>query len=1072
MQNKYMQLLRRLTRYSLIGMCVQCFVFASVFASTDVPSPALLQQQEITVTGNVTDSDDGLALPGVNIIIQGTTQGTTTDSQGNYSITVPNGNAVLLFSFIGYVAQEVPVNSRNSINVSMVPDAKQLDEVVVVGYGTQRRATLTGAVSDIKGDDMLRTKNENPQNMLTGRIAGVRVWQRSAEPGTFNNNFDIRGLGSPLIVIDGVPRTVEDFQRLNPTDIEDVSVLKDASAAIYGVRSSNGVVLVTTKKGAPGKTTVSYNGSYTLQQPIGFPKLASAFDAMTLYNEKSMNNVEGGSIVYGPDYFEDYRTGTRRTADWHSLLISDYSPQTQHDLSIAGGNDKTQYYIAGGYLFQEGIFKSGDLNYNKFNFRSNITSELYRGLKLNVNLAGVADERNSPYSSAVDIIRNYWRQGVLFPAYADPDNTMLSYEGLDLEENTVAKMTADVSGYQKYVQKTFQSSASLDFDFGTLSKALEGFSAKALISYDFRNDDNTMFRREYYQYAYDQGSDSYISKLYASSSPSRLRRETASNRQWLGQFLLNYEKTIAGRHNVKGLVGWESQNRKRDNFYGQRDLAFAMDLLAGGITENQISGMNSTEGSLYDISRSAVIGRANYEFGERYLAEFQFRYDGSSQFVPENRWGFFPSGSIGWRISEEPFFQSVSALSFVDQLKFRASYGKTGHDGDLQYDWLPGYIYPAQGGNPDAGYYNHYAPGFVFGGQFVNGVDLIVPNIKASWYNARTINVGVDFEGWDGLFGFSVDYFDRERTGLFASRSSDIPTVVGTSAPRENVNSDRQFGIDLALSHRNRIGDLNYRIKGIATVTRREHLIAVDKGPWANSYDQWRNDNLNHRYQGVQFGYEGAGRFENWEDIWTYPIFKERDVLPGDHKYLDWNGDGEINGLDEHPFAYDQTPWVNFSLSYDASYKNFDLSFLFQGTALGSMQYQEPLAQIWGINGGGTLEQFTDRWHPVDPLADPWNPENQWVQGHYAYTGNYARGNSDFNRVSTAYLRLKSLELGYTIPKKGRALSSMNLRVYANAYNLFTITGVKFVDPEHPDSDLGRLYPLTKTYTVGVSAQL
>ncbi len=1071
MQNKYKHSFNKLLRYSLLGIALQCFAFVTVFASENHSPVSGEWFQEMTVTGTVTSADDGIGLPGVNIVIKGTTQGTTTDADGKYSLAVPARDAVLNFSFIGYISQEIAVDSRTVIDVALVADAQQLDEIVVVGYGTQKRVTLTGSVANIKGDEMLKTKNENPQNMLTGRIAGVRVWQRSAEPGTFDNSFDIRGLGAPLIVIDGIPRTTADFQRLNPNDIDDISVLKDASAAIYGVRAANGVVLVTTRKGTAGKTTISYSGSYTLQQPVGFPRLADPYETMTLYNEKSMNDINGGSIIYGEDDFEAFRTGARRSTDWNSLLISDFSPQTQHDLSVTGGNDKTQYYIGGGYLFQEGIFKSGDLNYDKINLRSNITTELRPGLTFNINLSGIADERNTPYSSSIDIIRNYWRQGVLFPAYADPENTMLSYEGLDLEENTVAKMTSDVSGYRKFKQKYFQSSASVNFDFGTVSSSLKGLSAKALMSYDFRNDDNTIFRREYYQYTYDQTTDSYISKLYNASSPNRLRRELFSRQQWLGQFLLNYNRSLGSNHELTGLLGWESQNRKGDNFYAQRDLAFAMEYLLGGTNENQVSGMLPGVNDIYDISNSAVFGRANYAFGDRYIAEFQFRYDGSSKFVQDRQWGFFPSGSIGWRLSEEPFFRSVSALSFVDQLKLRASYGVTADDGSLGYDWYPGYTYPATSGNAENGYYNQYAPGYTFGGQFVNGVSLIVPNEMITWWEAKTFNAGVDFEAWSGKFGFSLDYFDRRRDGLFANRTGDVPTVIGTGAPRENLNSDRQYGIDLELSHRNTIGDLSYRVKAIGTITRRKHLTAVEKGPWGNSYDRWKNDNLTQRYQGVQFGYEGAGRYTSWEDIWTYPIYKERDLLPGDYKYLDWNGDGEINGQDEHPFAYDQTPWLNFSLAYEAAYKNFDLSFLFQGTAMGSMQYQEPLYQIWGPNGGGTLEQYLDRWHPVDPLADPYNPETQWVTGYYGYTGNYPMGNSEFNRVSTAYLRLKSIEVGYTLGSKNRSESAMNIRVFANAYNLFTITGVKFVDPEHPDDELGRLYPLNKTYTVGVSAR-
>jgi TonB-linked SusC/RagA family outer membrane protein len=1068
MQKNYKQRIKKLMMHSIFGILIQCVVLVSAFASE------AMQQQDITVTGQITAEGDELGLPGVNVMVKGTSRGTTTDIDGKYSIQVSGADAVLVFSFIGYTTQEIAVATQSVINVVMDADIQQLGEVVVVGYGTQQKVTLTGAVANLKGAEMRQTKNENPQNMLTGRIAGVRVWQRSSEPGTFSTNFDIRGFeGTPLVVIDGVPRSMSDFQRLNSTDIDDISVLKDASAAIYGVRGASGVLLVTTKKGSKaGKPTVTYNGSYTFQRPSGFPQLADPFETMTIYNERSMNNINGGSIIYGPDAFEEYRTGARRTSDWNSLLFSDVTPQTQHDISISGGTEKTQYYIGGGYLYQEGFFKSGDLNYDKINLRSNVTSEIAKGLTFNINLSGYSDERNTPYASAIDIIRNYWRQGVLFPAYADPENTMLSYEGLDLEENTVAKMRSDISGYRKFRQKAFQSSASLDFDFGTVSSALEGLSAKAMFSYDFRQDDNVAFRREYYQYAYNSVTDTYTSKLYNNSSPNQMRREMFSKQQVLGQFLLNYNRTFNNDHKVTAVLGVESQKRTGDNFYAQRDLAFAIEHLLGGVDENQVSGMSGNRNDLYAFNYNAVLGRLNYTFGDRYIVEGQFRYDGSSKFIENDRWGFFPSGSVGWRLSEESFFKSSSALSFVDQLKVRASYGVLADDNsdDYNYDWATGYTYPATGNNAEAGYYNNYAPGYVFGGQFVYGANPIISNQNLTWWTASIFNVGVDFEGWNGLFGFAVDYFDRRRNGLFEQRAATIPTVVGTAAPLENVNSDRQFGIDLELSHRNTIGDLTYRVRAISTITRRHWLTAVQNGPYGNSYDRWRNDNFNDRYQGVQFGYESAGRYENWEDIWTYPIYKERDILPGDYKYEDWNGDGEINGQDEHPFAFDQTPWLNFSLAYDASYKNFDLNFLFQGTALGSMQYREPLYAIWGTNGGGTLEQYLDRWHPVDPMADPYNPETEWVSGYYGFTGRYPRENSEFNRVSTAYLRLKSLEFGYTLPKKSRALASMNVRVFANAYNIFTITGVKFVDPEHPDSDMGRLYPLNKTYTVGVSA--
>lgn len=1043
--------------------CLPCLLAALLMFA-----PATTRaQQPVTVQGTVLD-DARQPIIGVTVIDKQSNRGTTTGVRGEYSIQVP-ADGTLTFSYLGLKTVEEPVGGRTRIDVAMTEDKTAIEEVVVVGYGVQKRGSISGAVSSIKGSDMIQTKNENPQNMLTGRVAGLRVWQKSSEPGTFTNNFDIRGLGAPLIVIDGVPRTTEEFQRMNATDIEDVSVLKDASAAIYGVRAANGVVLVTTKKGNEGSAKVTYNGSFTFQVPSKMPTLANAFDAMTLYNEQRMNNVDGGSIVYTEKDFEDFRNGTRRTTDWTSLVFSDFSPQTQHDISIAGGTDKVQYYVSMGYFYQEGFFRSGDLNYDKYNLRSNITAQIVKGLKFNLNLSGIVDQRNTPYTSSVDIIRNYWKQGVLFPAYADPENTMLNHDGLDLQQNTVAMMSSDISGHRRYDQKFLESVATLEFDFGTLTPALQGLTAKGMFSYDFRMNDNEIFRKEYSLYAYDKDTQTYLPRIYAESSPNQLLREHFQKQQVLGQVVVNYNRTF-GRHQVSGLVGWEVQKRKGDNFYARSNLAFGMPYLLAGVKDGQVGSMYIGNNDLFELANAALIGRVNYAFDNRYLIEAQFRYDGSSKLAKGHQWGFFPSVSAAWRISEEPFFKNSSVGDVINQLKIRASYGELGDDGSLEYDWAMGYTYPATSGNAENGYYNQYAPGYIAGGEFIYGVStLALPNTAITWFTSKTFDIGVDFEAWNGKLGISFDYFNRHRTGLFARNQAEFPTVIGATPPRENLNSDRQIGLELELSHRNQVSkDFFYSIRGIATITRNKYLNASQNGPYGNSYDRWRHDNLNNRYQGVQFGYESDGRFTSWEDIWNYAVYKERDVLPGDYKYLDWNGDGEINGLDEHPFAFDQTPWMNFSLSFDLNYKNLDFSMLFQGSALGSMEYKEPLYSIWGNNGGGTLTQYLDRWHPTDPTADPYDPATEWVSGHYGYTGHYPRGNSDFNRVSTAYLRLKSIEIGYTLPKF-RRVQSMSLRVYANAYNLFTLTGVKFVDPEHPDDDLGRMYPLNRTYTLGLS---
>lgn len=1035
-----------------------------LFISALAMSSAAAQAQGIMVKGKVVDQHNEPVI-GATVGVDKGKAKTVTDIDGNFTLQVP-ANAQIVVNYIGMKPATQSVGGRRELNFILQDDVSQLQDVVVVGYGTQKRGSITGSVAAVKGDEMVRTKNENPQNMLTGRVAGVRVWQKSSEPGSYNNNFDVRGMGTPLVIIDGVPRDMSDFQRMNADDIQDISVLKDASASIYGLRSANGVVLVTTKKGQAGQTKFSYNGSYTIQSPKSMPKLLDAYKTMTLYNERNLNNVNGGSKIYTDEMFDEFRNGTRRETDWNNLIFAKTSPQTNHNITVSGGNDKTQYFVSFGAFYQEGFFKSGDLNYHKYNITSNLTTEVYRGLKLSLNINAMTDKQNNPYCTSTDIIRNYWRQGVLFPAYADEAGTMLNYDGLDLEENTVAKMTADISGYRRYKQSQVLTSGIVEYDFGTLTNVLKGLKAKVMFSYDYHLNNNTIYRKQYYQYAYDPATQLYKQKLYASSAPSNLRREHYDTQQFLSQYTLSYNRDF-GPHSIAAVVGMETQRRTGDNFYAMRNLAFSSPYLFNGVEEGQVA--NSATGGIYSANYNAFIGRLNYSFAQRYLIEGQFRYDGSSKFAKGHRWGFFPSVSLGWVVSEEPWFKKIDFLKGVDQLKLRASYGEMGDDSGANYDWVAGYTYPSTSGNSEKGYYNQYAPGFIFGSQFVYAATpMAIPNELISWYKAKTFNVGVDFDTNNKLFGFSLDYFSRKMTGLYEYRTSVFPTVIGAKPPRENANSSRNFGMELELRHHNRIGrNFVYNVKGIVTITRQKYLTAIQNGPYANAYDQWRNDHLNNRYQGVQFGYEGNGRYQNWDEIWNETLYHEKNLLPGDYKYLDWNGDGEINSQDEHPYAFDQTPWMNYSLSIDCAYKGFDFSMLWQGSALGSMSYEEPLYSIWGQNGGGALEQYWDRWHPADENADPYDPNTKWVKGYYAYTGHYPSANSTFNRVSTAYLRLKQIELGYTLPK-WKVFPSLNLRVYANAYNLFTITGVKFVDPEHPSDDLGRLYPLNRTYTFGV----
>ncbi|MBZ4187355.1 SusC/RagA family TonB-linked outer membrane protein [Niabella beijingensis] len=1009
------------------------------------------------VTGVVKD-DQNLPLQGVSVQVKNSTAGTITNDQGTFGISVPSNTAVLVFSAVGYRSQEITVGSALNFDITMLLTAdSSMDEVVVVGYGTQKKSSLTGAVSSIKGEDIRTTKNENPQNMLTGKVPGVRIVQKTAEPGAFNNAFDIRGFGSPLIIIDGVPRSNADFQRMNANDIENISVLKDASAAIYGVRSANGVVLITTKKGKNNESILSYDGSFMWQFPSGLPKTVDIYEYMTLRNEAAMHNINGGSPVYNDQAFEDYRSGKKKSYDWYPLVFAKSAPQTQHNLSVTGGNEKIQYYVGGGYLNQSSFFQTNDLNYNKYNLRTSVTAKVGKRFTLDANINLVSETINQPYQSAWWIIRGFWRQGPHIPAYANDDPTR-PYHGLIEGDNPISFMDKDINGYRVYKNSWVQPVLSLRYDI----PGVTGLYAKTLFSYDYSISNRNYYQKEYKQYRYDETTKEYAT--FTRQSPDRVTREAYFYSQLLSQTSLNYNRVFNNRHQVDGALIWEVQKREGDNFIAQRDLALQLPYLFAGISLNQQGRMSTEPGDFYENANVGLAGRLNYAFNNKYLAEFLFRYDGSSKFAGGYQWGFFPGASVGWRISEEPFFKNATALSFVKQLKLRASYGTMGDDGASAYQWAPGYVYPS---NTDT---RNFTGGYVFDGNFVasaNNKGIINPSI--TWFTSKSFDAGIDFVGWNGLLGITFDYFNRRRDGLLSARNGGIPTVVGAALPEENLNSDLNYGYDFQITHNNNIGEMAYSLSGIFSYARIKALY-VERGPNGSSYSNWRN-NQNDRLQNIWWGYTGDGRYESWEEIWNSPVYVGRGTLPGDYRYEDWNGDGEINDLDRHPYQLSSTPWINYGFSASFSYKGIDLFFLLQGSALSTVQYVEQLYQpLWGNSESGAMVQFMDRWHPKDPKADPYDPKTEWIPGYYGYTGTLPDAGSSYNSVNGAYLRLKSVELGYSLPEKWlKRLAVKNTRFYVNAYNLLTFTKVRYIDPEHPSDTYGYLYPLNKTVSVGLN---
>lgn len=1036
---------------TMIPCCILLLLFF-------ILSNSVFAQGNYLLTGTVAD-EKGAPLPGASIVVKGTAIGTVSALDGKYAINVSTGQT-LVFTIVGYETREEVVKNQRTISVSLTEKTNTMNEVVVVGYGTQKKVSLTNSVASITGSEIVTTKNENVQNMLTGKVAGLRVVQTSSEPGSFSNSFDIRGMGTPLVVIDGIPR--DNITRLDPNDIESISVLKDGGAAVYGVRAANGVVLITTKKGKKGTVEFTYSGNYGIQVPSGLPKPVGAVDYMTLVNESLMHNVNGGHIGFTAADIAAYQNGSKQSTDWYTPVIDNHVPQSQHNLSASGGSENTRYFISFGTTDQDGFLRSGDLNYKRYNIRSNISTKVSKNLTVDLNINGTMDQKNQPYQDAWNIFRSYWRQLPTQSIYANNNPSYLNNGQVD-GSNPVALADQDVSGYKIYNNKWFQSSVSAVYQV----PYVKGLSAKGLFSYDYYMSSNKAYQASYDQYNYDAAINTYNS--IANQTPATIRQEFYEKPSTLSQLSLNYDHAFNGGHNISALLLYEESENSGNNFYAQRELTLPVDQLLAGNSLNQQAYTDPTV--LYQNANKGLVGRLNYNYNAKYLAEFSFREDGSSKFASSRQWGFFPSASAGWMLSQENFWKNTAALSFIDQFKIRLSFGRLGDDSASSYQFISGYVYPADGSN------NLQPGGSVFDQNYINAVasrGIANPNI--TWYTSNTYNAGIDLVAWKGLLGITFDVFRRDRNGLLATEVLSLPGVVGANLPQENLNSDRTQGFDMEITHKNHIGNFNYNLKGTFGFTRtmNRNVVMAAAG---NSYLNWQN-NSNNRYtnltsaNNITWGYGGAGRYTSYGDIANSSVAVGRGTVVGDYIYEDWNGDGQINSQDIHPIAYDTTPMITFGLNLGGSYKSFDFNLLFQGAAMVNVVYAEQLTTpLWG--GGSALTQFLDRYHPTNPNADPYDPNTQWTAGSFAYTGTTPFSNSSFNIQNGTYVRLKSAEFGYSVPQKlAERIGIKGARLFVNGYNLLTVTGLKYVDPEHNSGNYGYTYPLNKTYSVGVNIKL
>ncbi|MDR0700141.1 MAG: TonB-dependent receptor [Tannerella sp.] len=1014
------------------------------------------------VTGVVTDENSEVII-GASIFVVGTSRGTVTDADGNFSIDVPE-NAVLQVSYVGYETQSIRVGTSSTLSIKMVVSETSLEEVVVVGYGTQRKATLTGAISSIRSQEIIATKNESVVNMLTGKLPGVRITQKSSEPGAYDTQIDIRGMGEPLFVIDGIPRSKDYFYRMDPEEIDQFSVLKDGSAAIYGLRAANGVVLVTTKSGEAqgGKVDITYTGNYTFQQFLYVPEGISATEYMTLRNEQNWQDFGGNYLnrrnpIYPQDQFEPYLTGQKQSSDWMNAVFRKTTPQQQHNLTVNGGTERLRYFFNLGYGKQEGSYKSGDLYSDRWNLRTNVDAQITNRLKAKISLGAILTSTHKPNGTGWTTYKSTWLlrpDASIYannnPLYLNGDQNVL-YDG----HNMVAETDADYVGYELNKQRRLNGALTLTYDI----PGIKGLSAKALYDYSFTLPDNTNYRSTYNLYTYNPNTDTYLAS--EKNVPASVTRSVNFDYATTMQLGLDYKNTF-GVHNVNGLLLFEETYSTWDSFSAFRELMVNSEYLFAGEDQNQ----RASGGGVGDRLNQSVVGKLGYDFSGKYMADFQFRYDGSSRFPEGSRWGFFPSVSAGWRISEESFLKDK--IDYLTNLKLRASYGKMGDDSSASN-------YPST----YVGFNLNNNVGWYFNNVLNGGVNPPgIPNPKLTWYTIEMYNAGLDFQLWKGLLGGTLELYKRDRSGLLATSSAVIPGTVGASLPQENLNSDRSFGWEISLEHQNKIGNVNYYVKPQISATKQMRTYWLET-PASNSYDHWRNRSSG-RYTQIWWGNESGGMFTNYDDIRNFYLPQGQGAVPGDWWNVDWNEDGVVNGSDDHPIANYGLPVFNYGISTGGSWNNFDLTMNFQGAYGVYVQYAEVLTEALAFGGQNTLTWFMDRWRPEDSNADYFHPDTKWVEGFYPVTGHDGRRTGSNNVQDASYVRLKTLELGYTLPKKlVNRLGVKNLRIYLSGYNLLTFTGLHEVDPERPGSSGGASsnyvdfynYPINRTFTMGASVK-
>lgn len=1004
----------------------------------DMLLSAFFPEFQQTVKGTIKDANTKEPLVGANVVVEGTTNGIMTDVNGNFSINITNQNTTLLISFIGYEQQRIVVGNQTSISIELKPNTAALDEVVVVGYGTQKKESVTASVASVTSKDLSVSPAANISNMIAGRVTGLLSIQNDGTPGNDNSFIFIRGMATtgstePLYVIDGIPRTSSDFTRLTPTDIESISVLKDAAAAaVYGTRGANGVLLITTKRGSLQKASFSYSFNYGIQKPTRLPEYMDSYGYANLYNEALAN--EGRDPLYSADDLQKYKDGSdpifHPNTDWLKVLRRP-APMQQHNLSVTGGTETIKYFLSYNYLNQKSIL-SDNLGFVRHNFRSNIDVQATKTTRITFDLSSYFGTTTEPGGETYWVTRN---AAVTAPTIAGQYPNGLYGNG-DMGLNAWA--IPDHSGYREHVTDGLLSRLELNQDI----PFIKGLSFKAIGAFDYKpnGQKNWLLQPKLYN-AVQDGSNIVYQQVSGFGKPS-LSETKGLDKNFVLEGQARYNQKF-GKHNIGGLIVLSRQQISSEWIKASRSnyLSDMLDIIDVGATANQ-----QTSGSASAYRRESVVSRFSYAYNDKYLLEFNSRYDGSDLFAKGKRFGFFPALSAGWVLTKEAF---MSNIKFLNNFKIRGSYGELGNDNIGQYQYMSFYSFGSGAaiGMPPS--------------TFQNNIYLSrLANADVTWERSKKTDFGFEALLLKNIT-LEFDLFWENRDNILGKRGATIPSYYGISdgqMPFENFQKIDNKGFEFTSGYNKQFSNgLSMQARFNVTSTQNK-VIYIGEAADLPARMKQEGRPLNS-----MFGLIALGLFQSEQEIidaYGADYMNERGIKPGDIHFQDLNGDKRIDENDRTYIGNNNVPKVMYGFNSVLSFKGFELSMFFQGASGNEAFFSSYMAQPFAA-GGKALKAHTDYWRPDNTGA-------KYPRVTLSSNWNYGEDPNTFWKYNMSYLRLKNIEFGYSLPKQiVNKLSIDNLRVYFSGVNLLTFSKFKEVDPE-TGSDFGNSYPQSMVYNFGV----